>query len=38
MIFTKVRTARPKTNRLTRSPFDEGGGNKGFSTEYMELC
>lgn len=36
MIFTKVRTARPKTNRLTRSPFDEGGGNKGFSTEYME--
>ena len=36
MIFTKVRTARPKTGRLTRSPFDEGGGNKGFSTEYME--
>jgi len=35
-VFNKIISARPITNKLIRSPFDEGGGNKGFSTEYME--
>ena len=35
-IFNKIITARPKTNKLYRSPFDEGGGSKGFTTNYIE--
>jgi hypothetical protein len=35
-IFKKIISARPITNKLIRSPFDEGGGSKGFVTNYME--
>ena len=35
-IFNKIISARPITNKLYRSPFDEGGGSKGFTTNYIE--
>ena len=35
-IFKKIISARPITNKLYRSPFDEGGGSKGFTTNYVE--
>ncbi len=35
-IFNKIIAARPRGNKLFRSPFDEGGGSKGFTTNYIE--
>tara|TARA_R100000231_G_scaffold44536_1_gene38574 strand:- start:906 stop:2990 length:2085 start_codon:yes stop_codon:yes gene_type:complete len=35
-VFNKIISARPITDKLIRSPFDEGGGSKGFVTNYME--
>ena len=35
-IFNRIISARPISNKLIRSPFDEGGGSKGFVTNYLE--
>ena len=35
-VFSRITSARPITNKLIRSPFDEGGGSKGFTTNYIE--